>query len=118
MLRSGYPVLCADDVRASAAFYREHFGFEPTFESDWYVSPRHPDVGTELAVLDLSHESVSEATANRPAACWSTSSSTTSMPSPRASRPLASRSCSTRSELFGQDPQCGSCAIRAASSST
>ena len=58
MLRSGYPVLCADDVRASAAFYREHFGFEPTFESDWYVSLRHPDAGTELAVLDPSHESI------------------------------------------------------------
>ena len=58
MLRSGYPVLCADDVHASAAFYREHFGFQPTFESDWYVSLRHPDAGTELAVLDPSHESV------------------------------------------------------------
>lgn len=58
MLRSGYPVLCADDVRASTAFYREHFGFEPTFESDWYVSLRHPDAGTELAVLDPCHESV------------------------------------------------------------
>lgn len=58
MLRTSYPVLCSDDVAASARFYREHFDFDVTFESDWYVSLRHPDAGTELAVLDPSHESV------------------------------------------------------------
>ncbi|MGR0221069.1 VOC family protein [Agromyces sp. ZXT2-6] len=58
MLRTSYPVLCSDDVTASARFYREHFGFEPTFESDWYVSLRHPDAGSELAILDPGHESV------------------------------------------------------------
>lgn len=58
MLRTSYPVLCSEDVAASARFYREHFGFETTFEADWYVSLRHPEAGSELAVLDPAHESV------------------------------------------------------------
>ena len=58
MLRSCYPVLCTTDVAASAAFYRAHFGFEPAFEADWYVSLRHPDSGDELALLDPAHPSV------------------------------------------------------------
>ena len=58
MLRSCYPVLGSTDVAASAAFYREHFGFEPTFEADWYVSLRHPESGDELALLDPEHPSV------------------------------------------------------------
>jgi catechol 2,3-dioxygenase-like lactoylglutathione lyase family enzyme len=58
MLRSCYPVLCTSDVAASAHFYREHFGFEPAFEADWYVSLRHPDSGDELALLDPAHPSV------------------------------------------------------------
>lgn len=31
---SFYPVLMTDDVERLARFYRETFGFEPTFESD------------------------------------------------------------------------------------
>ncbi|MFF2387701.1 VOC family protein [Agromyces sp. NPDC058104] len=58
MLTGCYPVLCTDDVSASAAFYREHFGFATAFESDWYVSLRHPDRGHELALLDAGHESI------------------------------------------------------------
>ncbi|GAA4050527.1 VOC family protein [Agromyces indicus] len=58
MLRSTYPVLCSEHVEASSRFYRDHFGFEATFESDWYVSLRHPGSGTELALLDPAHESV------------------------------------------------------------
>lgn len=58
MMRTSYPVLCSEDVAASARFYRDHFGFEPTFESDWYVSLRHPAAGSELAILDPAHESV------------------------------------------------------------
>ena len=60
MLRTSYPVLCAGDVAASARFYREHFGFDVAFETDWYVSLRHPDAGSELAILDPTHESVPE----------------------------------------------------------
>lgn len=58
MLRSCYPVLGSTDVAASARFYRDHFGFENAFESDWYVSLRHPDGGHELALLDPAHESI------------------------------------------------------------
>ncbi|MRG61257.1 glyoxalase [Agromyces sp. CFH 90414] len=58
MLNSSYAVLCTRDVASSAAFYREHFGFDTTFEADWYVSLRHPDAGHELALLDPEHSSV------------------------------------------------------------
>jgi catechol 2,3-dioxygenase-like lactoylglutathione lyase family enzyme len=44
------------DVAATAAFYREHFGFEPTFETEWYVSLRRDR--WELAVLDSRHGTV------------------------------------------------------------
>lgn len=67
-LTSFYPVIGTDDVGASSAFYRTHFGFEPTFESDWYVSLRHPEPpNPELALLDHRHETVPEAY-RRPAA--------------------------------------------------
>jgi len=53
---SFYPVLCVENVAASARFYQEHFGFVPTFESDWYVSLRQPGGKEyELAILDPSH---------------------------------------------------------------
>jgi catechol 2,3-dioxygenase-like lactoylglutathione lyase family enzyme len=58
MLHTSYPVICSEDVAASARFYREHFGFAPAFECDWYVSLRHPHAGSELAILDPAHESV------------------------------------------------------------
>jgi catechol 2,3-dioxygenase-like lactoylglutathione lyase family enzyme len=51
-----YPVLMSDDVTAAAAFYRDSFGFEPTFESDWYVSLRRDT--WELALLDPRHETI------------------------------------------------------------
>jgi len=34
---SYYPVLMTGDVAGTAAFYVKHFGFQPLFESDWYV---------------------------------------------------------------------------------
>ncbi|WP_328472276.1 VOC family protein [Actinoplanes sp. NBC_00393] len=55
-LTGSYPVLMTDDVAATAAFYRSHFGFEPTFEADWYVSLRRDQ--WELAVLDSKHETI------------------------------------------------------------
>ncbi len=58
-LTSFYPVVCAEDVAATAAFYREHFGFSPVFESDWYVSLRQgAEQGYELAILDPRHQSI------------------------------------------------------------
>lgn len=55
-LTSSYPVLMTTDVAATAAFYRKHFGFEPIFETDWYVSLRRDQ--WELAVLDSRHETI------------------------------------------------------------
>ncbi|MER8236875.1 VOC family protein [Streptomyces sp. NPDC094049] len=58
-LRGFYPVICTRDVAASRDFYTRHFGFEPTFEADWYVSLRRPDASQyELALLDPDHPSV------------------------------------------------------------
>jgi uncharacterized glyoxalase superfamily protein PhnB len=55
-LASFYPVICAEDVPLTANFYRQHFGFAPTFESEWYVSPRHLGANHyELAILDPNH---------------------------------------------------------------
>ena len=60
-LQSFYPVLFTDDVEASARFYTEHMGFEPTFESDWYVSLKHREnPAYELAVLSRTHETIPE----------------------------------------------------------
>jgi catechol 2,3-dioxygenase-like lactoylglutathione lyase family enzyme len=58
-LSSFYPVICAEDVAGTPGFYREHFGFSPVFESDWYVSLRQgPEQGYELAILDPRHQSI------------------------------------------------------------
>ncbi|MGY1718772.1 VOC family protein [Blastococcus sp. SYSU DS0552] len=53
---SVYPVLMSHDVEATAGFFRQHLGFESTFESDWYVSLRRER--WELAVLDPDHPTV------------------------------------------------------------
>lgn len=54
-----YPVVASDDVSAASSFYREHFGFEVTFEADWYVSLRHPAAPHfELAFVDYRHETI------------------------------------------------------------
>jgi catechol 2,3-dioxygenase-like lactoylglutathione lyase family enzyme len=55
-LTSSYPVLLTADVAGTVDFYRQHFGFETTFTSDWYVSLRSDR--WELAVLDTSHETI------------------------------------------------------------
>lgn len=54
-----YPVLMTNRVQETADFYREHFGFEETFATDWYVSLRHatrPEF--ELAVLLSDHPTI------------------------------------------------------------
>lgn len=58
-ISSHYVVICTEKVTESRDFYVRHFGFEPTFESDWYVSlklPKHPH--SELAILDYRHETM------------------------------------------------------------
>lgn len=58
---SYYPVIMTGNVAATAAFYRNHFGFEAKFESDWYVHLQsHADESVNLAVLDGAHETIPE----------------------------------------------------------
>lgn len=58
-LNSFYPVIGTDRLAESKAFYIEHFGFELTFEADWYVSLRRPgEPGYELALLDPAHPTI------------------------------------------------------------
>ena len=64
-LTSSYPVLLTTDVPGTADFYRQHFGFAPTFESEWYVSLRRSR--WELAILDSRHETIPAAYRGRAA---------------------------------------------------
>jgi catechol 2,3-dioxygenase-like lactoylglutathione lyase family enzyme len=58
-ITSYYPVIMTRDVAGTAAFYQVHFGFEPLFESDWYVHLQSSaDPAVNLAVLDGSHETI------------------------------------------------------------
>ncbi|WP_199039681.1 VOC family protein [Glycomyces salinus] len=60
-----YPVIATRDIEASHRFYVEHFNFEETFATDWYVSLRRPDAPQyELALLDHSHPTVPEGRRN------------------------------------------------------
>lgn len=56
---SYYPVIMTDDVDGTAAFYAEHFGFEPLFSADWYVHLQsRENEHVTLAILDGSHETI------------------------------------------------------------
>ncbi len=61
-LNSTYPVLMMDKALIPAArdFYVRYFGFEVTFNSDWYVSLEMPGHANayELALVDYTHETV------------------------------------------------------------
>ncbi len=58
-ISSFYPVIGTKNVAATADFYRRHFGFETTFEADFYVGLRlDQDPALELAVVDYTHPSV------------------------------------------------------------
>ncbi|QEV18491.1 VOC family protein [Streptomyces alboniger] len=60
-LGSFYPVIATSDVAAARHFYTRHFGFEVTFEADWYVSLHRPDAPQyELALLDHTHPTLPE----------------------------------------------------------
>lgn len=60
-LTSFYPVVCTRLIAETRDFYTGLFGFETTFESDWYVSLRRPEPPHyELALLDHTHETVPE----------------------------------------------------------
>ncbi|MEO1224400.1 MAG: VOC family protein [Pseudomonadota bacterium] len=56
-----YPVIMTDDVTGTASFYRDHFRFAPSFESDWYVhlqSTEDPKVN--IAILQGDHPTIPE----------------------------------------------------------
>ena len=56
---SFYPVIMTHDVAGSKAFYSEHFGFQVTFETDWYVSLKAAqEPPFELALLKADHPTV------------------------------------------------------------
>lgn len=56
-----YPVIMTDNVSETATFYRAHFGFAPSFESDWYVHLQsEEDPKVNLAILQGDHETVPE----------------------------------------------------------
>ncbi|MBX3581493.1 MAG: VOC family protein [Rhizobiaceae bacterium] len=56
---SYYPVLMVDDVVSTTAFYMEHFGFRPLFESNWYVHLQSDSNDTvNLAILQGDHETI------------------------------------------------------------
>lgn len=60
-ISSLYPVICTDKLVETKAFYLNHFPFETTFESDWYVSLRlGGERPFELALLDSRHETIPE----------------------------------------------------------
>jgi catechol 2,3-dioxygenase-like lactoylglutathione lyase family enzyme len=57
-VNSFYPVLMSREIAASRNFYVEHFGFQVTFESDWYVSLKSADGRYELAFVADNHKTV------------------------------------------------------------
>jgi catechol 2,3-dioxygenase-like lactoylglutathione lyase family enzyme len=60
-LTSFYPVICTSKLRESHDFYTRLFGFETTFEADWYVSLRRSGPQPyELALLDATHPTIPE----------------------------------------------------------
>ncbi|PLT48065.1 Glyoxalase/Bleomycin resistance protein/dioxygenase domain [Paenibacillus pasadenensis] len=64
---SFYPVLLTEQVRSTASFYEEHFGFQNVFEADWYVSLKlSGEKGSyELAILDATHPTIPESCRTR-----------------------------------------------------
>jgi catechol 2,3-dioxygenase-like lactoylglutathione lyase family enzyme len=57
-LNSFYPVFLTPQIAATRDFYVRHFAFQPTFESNWYVSLRSADGRFELAFVAQDHDTV------------------------------------------------------------
>ena len=58
---SYYPVLMTGDVAGTAAFYVEHFDFQPLFESDWYVHLQSiENKRVNLGIVQGDHETIPE----------------------------------------------------------
>jgi len=59
-LSSMYPVIGTVALQETKNFYVKHFGFDVSFEADWYISLIRPQDSTQLAILDYTHASVPE----------------------------------------------------------
>lgn len=56
---SYYPVIMTERVEETAAFYIEHFGFQESFTSDWYVHLQSAENSAiNLAILNGQHETI------------------------------------------------------------
>lgn len=56
-----YPVIMTAEVEKTVRFYRDHFRFEPTFDSDWYVHLQSTeDEAVNIAVLKGDHPTIPE----------------------------------------------------------
>ena len=58
MFSAYYPLLQVRDVAATAAFYKDLFGFTEVFASDWYMHLRAPNSAQELAIIAHDHETI------------------------------------------------------------
>ncbi len=61
-ISSVYPVFMTKDVAGLSGFYRTYFGFETSFEADWYVSLKTAGDGHyfQLAFVREGHPSIPE----------------------------------------------------------
>jgi uncharacterized glyoxalase superfamily protein PhnB len=60
-ITSYYPVIMTRDVSGTAAFYKQHFGFEALFTVDWYIHLQSTEnEHVTLAILDGSHATIPE----------------------------------------------------------
>ncbi|MCZ7448835.1 VOC family protein [Agrobacterium rhizogenes] len=58
-ITSYYPVIMTENVGQTAKFWRERFGFQTVFESDWYVHLQHTaGADVNIAILQRDHETI------------------------------------------------------------
>ena len=55
-VKTAFPLFQVESPSRAAAFYIEHFEFEPIFESDWYVQIQNGS--QELAFIETGHASI------------------------------------------------------------
>lgn len=61
-----YPVILTDDVAGTADFYKRHFRFGASFDSDWYIHLQSTeDEKVNIAILKGDHETVPAAARGR-----------------------------------------------------
>ncbi|MGQ0640682.1 MAG: VOC family protein [Gemmatimonadaceae bacterium] len=72
-MKSLFPVICCQDVAASANFYAKLLGLRAVFESDWYMQLQSPtDVNLQVGFVRRDHPSVPERFQKPPAGVFVT----------------------------------------------